>query len=238
MIEFKGVTKRYGAKTAVDAVTFAVRPGRVTGFLGPNGAGKSTSLRVLLGLDHATSGEALIAGKRYRDLTFPLRTVGALLDGAGPVPDRRGADHLAWIARSNRIPRSRVGEVLEAVGLTDAARQRTGRYSLGMRQRLGIATALLGDPEVLILDEPVNGLDPDGIRWIRSFLRGYAGRGRTVLLSSHLMTEMADTADDVVVIANGRIVADGALADITEGHPSLEDAFFALTGAASKQVWS
>jgi len=237
MIEFKGVTKRYGKKVAADAVTFSVRPGKVTGFLGPNGAGKSTSLRVLLGLDHATAGTALIDGKRYRDLKYPLRTVGALLDGAGPVPDRRGVDHLTWIAQSNRIPRHRVQEVLELVGLTDAAKQRVGKYSLGMRQRLGIAAALLGDPAVLILDEPVNGLDPDGIRWIRNFLRDYATQGRTVLLSSHLMTEMADTADDVVVIASGRIVADGSLPDITEGHPSLEAAFFALTGE-QKQVWA
>ncbi|GGM47435.1 hypothetical protein GCM10011608_35230 [Micromonospora sonchi] len=237
VIEFKGVTKRYGRKVAVAEVTFSVRPGKVTGFLGPNGAGKSTSLRVLLGLDHATSGTALIDGKRYRDLRYPLRTVGALLDGAQPAPDRRGVDHLIWIARSNRIPRSRVGEVLDAVGLTDAAKQRVSKYSLGMRQRLGIAAALLGDPAVLILDEPVNGLDPDGIRWIRNFLRDYATQGRTVLLSSHLMTEMAGTADDVVVIANGRIVADGSLPEITRGHASLEAAFFALTGE-QKQVWA
>ena len=230
MIEVSRVSKRYGKKVAVDDVSFRVRPGKVTGFLGPNGAGKSTTLRVLLGLDHATSGTALIGGKRYRDLRFPLRTVGALLDGAGPVPERRAVDHLTWIAQSNRIPRARVREVLQIVELGEAAKQRVGKYSLGMRQRLGIAAALLGDPEILVLDEPVNGLDPEGIRWVRRFLREYAASGRTVLLSSHLMTETADTADDVVVISSGRIVADGPLADITSGHSSLETAFFALTG--------
>ncbi|MEU9833229.1 ATP-binding cassette domain-containing protein [Streptosporangium sp. NPDC048047] len=230
MIEITRLTKRYGGKTAVDDVSFAVRPGRVTGFLGPNGAGKSTTLRVLLGLDHPDGGTALIGGRRYRDLRHPLRTVGALLDGAGPVPERRGADHLTWIAQSNRIPRRRVREVLELVGLTDAAGRRVKGYSLGMGQRLGIAAALLGDPEVLVLDEPVNGLDPDGIRRVRNLLRGYAASGRTVLLSSHLMTEMAGTADDAVVIAGGRIVARGTLDDVSAGHPSLESAFFALTG--------
>ncbi|MEU8177003.1 ATP-binding cassette domain-containing protein [Microbispora hainanensis] len=230
MIEVSRLSKRYGQKVAVNDVSFTVEPGRVTGFLGPNGAGKSTTLRVLLGLDHPDGGTALIDGRRYRDLRHPLRTVGALLDGAGPVPERRAIDHLTWIAQSNRIPRRRVREVLELVGLSDAARQRVKGYSLGMAQRLGIAAALLGDPEILVLDEPVNGLDPDGIRWVRNFLREYAASGRTVLLSSHLMTEMADTADDAIVIAGGRIVAHGPLGDITAGHPSLEAAFFALTG--------
>ncbi|MFD8530533.1 ABC transporter ATP-binding protein [Streptosporangium canum] len=230
MIEVSHLSKRYGRKVAVDDVSFTVRPGRVTGFLGPNGAGKSTTLRMLLGLDHPAGGTALIDGRRYRDLRHPLRKVGALLDGAGPVPERRAVDHLTWIAQSNRIPRRRVREVLDLVGLGDVAKQRVGKYSLGMGQRLGIAAALLGDPEILVLDEPVNGLDPDGIRWVRNFLREYAASGRTVLLSSHLMTEMADTADEAVVIARGRIVAQGSLDDITAGHPSLETAFFALTG--------
>ena len=229
MIELIGITKRFGGRLAIDGVTFTVRPGRVTGFLGPNGAGKSTTLRILLGLDRPSSGTATIDGRPYRELRHPLRTVGALLDGAGPLPERRAVDHLTWIAQSHRIPRRRVREVLELVDLGDAAKQRAGTYSLGMRQRLGIAAALLGDPAVLILDEPVNGLDPDGIRWIRRFLRDYASSGRTVLLSSHLMTETAETADDLVIIAGGRVVADGPLADVTAGHPSLEDAFFALT---------
>ncbi|MEU4539176.1 ATP-binding cassette domain-containing protein [Streptosporangium sp. NPDC023825] len=230
MIEISRLSKRYGGRTAVDDVSFTARPGRVTGFLGPNGAGKSSTLRVLLGLDAATGGTALIGGKRYRDLRCPLRTVGALLDGAGPVPERRAVDHLTWVARSNGIGRSRVREVLDVVGLGDVARQRVKKYSLGMGQRLGIAAALLGDPEVLVLDEPVNGLDPDGIRWIRRLLRDHAASGRTVLLSSHLMTETAGTADDVVIIDRGRVVTQGSLAEITAGHPSLEEAFFALTG--------
>lgn len=229
MIEISRLSKRYGAKTAVDDVSFTVRPGTVTGFLGPNGAGKSTTLRVLLGLDHPTSGTALIDGRRYRDLSHPLRTVGALLDGAGPVPERRAIDHLTWIAQSDRIPRRRVREALDLVGLGDVAGQRVRKYSLGMGQRLGIAAALLGDPEILVLDEPVNGLDPDGIRWVRTFLREFAASGRTVLLSSHLMAEMAETADEAVVIAHGRIVARGPIEELTRGHASLETAFFALT---------
>ncbi|GAA3026372.1 ABC transporter ATP-binding protein [Streptosporangium longisporum] len=230
MIEVVRLSKRYGDKVAVDDVGFTARPGRVTGFLGPNGAGKSSTLRILLGLDAATSGTASINGKRYRDLDRPLRTVGALLDGAGPVPERRAVDHLAWVARSNGIPPRRVGEVLDVVGLADVARQRVRKYSLGMGQRLGIAVALLGDPEILVLDEPANGLDPEGIRWIRTLLRDHAASGRTVLLSSHLMAEMAGTADDVVVIDHGRVVAQGPVAEVTAGHPSLEAAFFALTG--------
>jgi ABC-2 type transport system ATP-binding protein len=202
-----------------------------------SGAGKSTTLRILLGLDAATSGTALINGKRYRDLRHPLRTVGALLDGAGPVPERRAIDHLTWIAQSNRIPRGRIPEVLDLVGLADAAKSRVKKYSLGMGQRLGIAAALLGSPEILILDEPVNGLDPDGIRWIRRLLRDYAASGRTVLVSSHLMTEMSETADDVVIIDHGRIVTRGPLAEVTAGHASLEDAFFALTGDRERSAW-
>jgi ABC-2 type transport system ATP-binding protein len=237
VIEIKGLSKHYRTKRAVDDITFTAKPGRVTGFLGPNGAGKSSALRILLGLDAATSGQALIRGKRYRDLRYPLRTVGALLDGAGPVPERRAIDHLSWIARSNRVSRERVREVLDLVGLSDAAKQRVKKYSLGMKQRLGIAAALLGEPEILVLDEPVNGLDPDGIRWVRTFLRDYAASGRTVLLSSHLMTEMADTAHDVVIINHGRIVTQGSLAEVTAGHASLETAFFALTGDRTGSRW-
>ncbi|MBB4741185.1 ABC-2 type transport system ATP-binding protein [Actinoplanes octamycinicus] len=226
MIEIRDLSKR----PALDRVGFTARPGRVTGFLGPNGAGKSTTLRLLLGLDRPSGGTALLNGRRYRDLRHPLRTVGALLDGAGPVPERRAVDHLTWIAQSNRIPRRRVGEVLDLAGLTAVARTRVRRYSLGMGQRLGIAAALLGDPAILVLDEPVNGLDPDGIRWVRELLRDSAAAGRTVLVSSHLMAETAETADDLVVIARGRVVAAGPLAEVTAGHRSLEAAFFALTG--------
>jgi ABC-2 type transport system ATP-binding protein len=230
VIEVCELSKRYGGRTAVDRVSFTARPGRVTGFLGPNGAGKSSTLRVLLGLDWPTAGTALVGGRPYRELPQPLRTVGALLDDAGPVPQRRAVDHLTWLAQSNRIPRARVRAVLTEVGLEDDARRRVGGYSLGMRQRLGIAAALLGDPAVLVLDEPVNGLDPEGIRWVRRLLCGWADDGRTVLLSSHLIAELADTADDVVVIDGGRIVAQGPLADVAAGHESLEEAFFALTG--------
>jgi ABC-2 type transport system ATP-binding protein len=230
MISISQLSKRYGSTTAVDDVSFTARPGRVTGLLGPNGAGKSSTLRILLGLCAATSGTALINGKRYRDLEYPLRTVGAQLDGAGPVPDRRAVDHLTWMAQSNRISRARVRDVLADVGLADVAKQRVKRYSLGMGRRLGIAAALLGDPEILVLDEPTNGLDPEGIRWVRRLLRDYAAAGRTVLLSSHLMGEMADIADDLVVIDRGRVVTHGPLADVTAGHASLETAFFALTG--------
>ena len=233
MIDIAHLSKRHGSTLAVDDVSFTARPGRVTGFLGPNGAGKSSTLRILLGLDAAGGGTATVNGRRYRDLGYPLRTVGALLDGAGPVPERRAVDHLAWIARSNRIPRARVREVLELVDLAGVARQRVKRYSLGMGQRLGLAAALLGDPEILVLDEPVNGLDPEGIRWVRRLLRDYAAGGRTVLLSSHLMAETAETADDLVVIHRGRIVGGGPVAEVTAGHASLEAAFFALTGDRS-----
>lgn len=229
VIDISHLTKRHGRKLAVNDISFTVVPGRVTGFLGPNGAGKSSTLRVLLGLDFADAGTALIGGKPYRKLRNPLRTVGALLEGSGAHRSRTARAHLSWVARSNGIAQSRVGEVLEAVGLTDATNKRVGTYSLGMGQRLGIATALLGEPEVLVLDEPVNGLDPEGIRWIRRFLKSYAADGRTVLLSSHLMSEMANTADDLLVISNGRVVTQGTLDEITVGHASLEDAFFALT---------
>lgn len=237
MIEISGVTKRYGSKTAVEDVSFTAKPGRVTGFLGPNGAGKSSTLRILLGLDRPTAGHALIDGKRYQSLVQPLRTVGAMLDGASAVPERRGIDHLRWIAQSNRIPQRRVGEALETVGLTDVAKVRVRKYSLGMKQRLGLAAALLGEPSVLVLDEPVNGLDPEGIRTVRTFLRRYAEQGNTVLLSSHLMGETAETADDIVIINKARIVATGTLSEVIAGHASLEDAFFSLTGTQPGQSW-
>ena len=237
MIEIIDVTKKYGGRTAVDRVSFTAKAGRVTGFLGPNGAGKSTTLRILLGLDRPASGTALIDGKSYTALAQPLRTVGAMLDGASAIPERRGIDHLRWIAQSNRIPARRIGEVLEQVGLSEAATRRVRKYSLGMRQRLGLAAALLGEPRFLVLDEPVNGLDPEGIRTIRAFLRSYADDGNTVLLSSHLMGETAQTVDDIVIINKGRIIADGALEQIIAGHASLENAFFALTGSRPGQSW-
>lgn len=233
MIDITHLSKRYRRKHAVNDVSFAAAPGRVTGFLGPNGAGKSSTLRVLLGLDSADAGTARIAGKRYRRLRDPLRTVGASLEGGGAHRSRTASAHLTWIARSNRIPRSRVAEVLEIVGLGDAVGKRVGTFSQGMGQRLGLAAALLGDPEVLVLDEPANGLDPEGIRWIRGFLRDYAAVGRTVLVSSHLMAEMAGTADDLVVISCGRLVAAGPLPEVTAGFDTLEDAFFALTDPAT-----
>jgi ABC-2 type transport system ATP-binding protein len=229
VIEISELTKRYRGRAVVDDVSFSARRGRVTAFLGRNGAGKSTTLRMLLGLDRPGGGTATIGGRRYRDLPDPLRTVGALIDGAGPLPERRAIDHLSWIARTHGISRARVREVLELTELGEVATQRTGKYSLGRRQRLGIAAALLGEPGVLILDEPANGLDPDGIRWIRRLMRDHAAAGGTVLVSSHLMGEVAGTADDVVVIDRGRIVANGSLAEVTGDHPSLEAAFFALT---------
>jgi ABC-2 type transport system ATP-binding protein len=196
---------------AVDDLTFTVEPGRVTGFVGPNGAGKSTTMRVILGLDRPDAGMATIGGRPYRSLSNPLRKVGALLDAAAVQPGRRARDHLLWMAHSNGLPRRRVDAVLEQVGLASAARRRTGGFSLGMRQRLGIAGALLGDPPVLMFDEPVNGLDPEGIRWIRGFLRARAAEGRTVFVSSHLMSELEDTADHLIVIGRGRLIADASV---------------------------
>jgi ABC-2 type transport system ATP-binding protein len=218
MIEFRDLTKRYGRTLAVDALSFTVRPGIVTGFLGPNGAGKSTTMRLALGLDAPTAGEALVAGCRYRDLQLPLRKVGALLDATAVDGGRTAADHLGWLARSNRIPRARARSLLEQVGLAEVAGHRVGTFSLGMKQRLGIAAALLGDPEIVMLDEPVNGLDPDGVRWIRELLRSLAAEGRTVFVSSHLMSEMAITADRLVVIARGRLVADATVEELAGQH--------------------
>jgi ABC-2 type transport system ATP-binding protein len=232
MIDIESVTKRRGRRTVLSSVSFRARPGRVTGFVGPNGAGKSSTLRILLGLDHATWGRALVGGRRYCDLPQPLRTVGAVLDGGGAHPSRTARAHLAWLAASQGIPGRRIDEVLDLVGLRGDARRRAGTYSLGMGQRLGLAAALLGDPEVLVLDEPVNGLDPAGVLWIRGLVRGHAAQGGTVLMSSHLMGELAEVADDIVVIADGRITAAGTIDDVVAPYGDLEAAFFALTGGA------
>ncbi|WP_229070593.1 ABC transporter ATP-binding protein [Actinoplanes sp. DH11] len=216
MIELRELTKRYGPALAVDRLSFEVRPGVVTGFLGPNGAGKSTTMRMMLGLHRPTSGEALIGGRRYAEIRRPLHEVGAVLDADAAHPGRTAATHLACLARSNGIGRARVDAVLEQVGLASAAHQRVGGFSLGMRQRLGIAGALLGDPAVIVLDEPVNGLDAVGIRWIRSTLRALAAEGRTVLLSSHLMSEMALTVDRVLIIGKGRLIEDTSVAEMRD----------------------
>ena len=208
MIEAHGLTKQYGDKTAVDGLTFTVRPGVVTGFLGPNGAGKSTTMRLILGLDAPTSGSVTVNGKPYLQHAAPLREVGALLDARSVHPGRSAYHHLLALAQTCGIRRSRVDEVIDAVGLGEVARRRAGGFSLGMGQRLGIAAALLGDPATVILDEPVNGLDTEGIRWIRSLLQGLAAEGRTVFVSSHLMSEMALTAQHLIVIGRGRLIAD------------------------------
>jgi ABC-2 type transport system ATP-binding protein len=215
MIEARGLTKRYGAKLAVDDVTFTVQPGVVTGFLGPNGAGKSTTMRMIIGLDAPTAGTVTVGGKPYRDHPAPLHEVGALLEARAVHTGRSAYNHLLALAQTSGIPRSRVDDVIEAVGLQDVARKRAGSFSLGMGQRLGIATALLGDPEVYVLDEPVNGLDPEGIRWIRGLLKGLAAEGRTVFVSSHLMSEMALTAERLVVIGRGKLIADTTVSDFT-----------------------
>ena len=238
MIEVRDLTKRYNGTPAVDALSFDVRPGTVTGFLGPNGSGKSTTMRLILGLDRPDAGGARIGGHRYRDLRWPLREVGALLEAKAFHPGRTARAHLAALAASNAIAASRVDEVLGMVGLAGAARKRAGKFSLGMGQRLGIAAALLGDPPVLLLDEPVNGLDPAGIHWIRDLLKSLASRGRTVFVSSHLISEMALMAEHVVVIGEGRLLADAPVADLAARAPSLEDAFLQLTGAAGKENWS
>ena len=227
MIRFDKVSKTRGGRRILEAVSFEALPGRVTGFVGPNGAGKSSSLRILLGLDRATAGGATIDGRAYRDLRHPLRHVGSMLDGAAAHPSRTARAHLCWVAASNGIPASRVPQVLQEVGLAADAHRRVGSYSLGMGQRLGLATALLGEPQQLVLDEPVNGLDPQGVRWIRQLLRAHADAGGTVLLSSHLIGELAEIVDDVVVIAEGRIRAQGSIEDVQAGYPSLEEAFFA-----------
>jgi ABC-2 type transport system ATP-binding protein len=213
MIEARQLTKRYGDKLAVDGLSFTVHPGVVTGFLGPNGAGKSTTMRMILGLDAPTSGSVLVNGKPYREHTAPLREVGALLEAGAVHPGRSAYNHLLALARTSGIRRSRVDEVIEAVGLAGASRRRAGKFSLGMGQRLGIATALLGDPRTVILDEPLNGLDTEGIRWVRAMLQGFAAEGRTVFVSSHLMNEMALTAQHLIVIGKGRLIADTDMAE-------------------------
>ncbi|MBC9727365.1 ABC transporter ATP-binding protein [Streptomyces sp. TRM68367] len=213
MIELEGLTKRYGEKTAVNNLSFAVRPGIVTGFLGPNGAGKSTTMRMILGLDHPTSGDVRIDGRHYDELKDPLTYIGALLEAKGVHGGRSAYNHLLCLAQSNGIPKKRVAEVLDTVGLTAVARKKAKGFSLGMGQRLGIAAALLGDPRILMFDEPVNGLDPEGIHWIRNLMKSLAAQGRTVFVSSHLMSEMALTADHLVVIGQGRLLADTSMAD-------------------------
>ncbi|MFK7919837.1 MAG: ABC transporter ATP-binding protein [Ilumatobacter sp.] len=218
MIEVRNITKRFGAVTAVDDLSFDVHPGRVTGFLGPNGSGKSTTMRCMLGLDKAQGGEARFGGRRFAEFTRPLHEVGALLDAGYVHPGRSGRNHLRWMATSNGIDKGRVDAVLEMVGLTDAADRRVKGYSLGMRQRLGLASVLLGDPHTIILDEPANGLDPEGIRWIRDVLKSLAAEGRAVLVSSHLLSEMALMATDLVVIGQGRLVQQGTVAEFADVH--------------------
>ncbi len=234
MIEARGLVKRYGSTTAVDNLSFDVRPGTVTGFLGPNGAGKSTTMRMILGLDRPDAGTARVNGQDYHELRWPLREVGALLEARAFHPGRTARNHLAALAAASGIPAKRVGEVLEITGMGPAADRRAGKFSLGMAQRLGIAAALLGDPAVLMLDEPVNGLDPEGIRWIRNLLKSLAAGGRTVLISSHLISEVAQTADDLIVVGRGRLLAQTTVAELSATGSSLEEAFFRLTEGSTE----
>ncbi|WP_189774253.1 ATP-binding cassette domain-containing protein [Streptomyces tauricus] len=224
-IEVRGVHKHFGSNQALDGMTFDVRPGQITGFVGPNGAGKSTTMRVILGLDRPDRGTALVGGRRYQDLRTPLTHIGALLDAAAVQPSRTARHHLLWLAHSQGLGAGRVDEVIRKVGLQDVARRKAGGFSLGMRQRLGIAVALLGDPPVVMLDEPFNGLDPEGFRWMRGFLASLAGQGRAVLVSSHLMSELQDSADHVVVVGRGKVVADMSvrelLASVSRGRVTL-----------------
>ncbi len=233
MITADGLTKHYGRTVAVQDLSFTVRPGVVTGFLGPNGAGKSTTMRMLIGLDRPDAGYAMVNGSPYRELRLPLREVGAMLETRSFHPGRSARAHLGALAASNDIPRVRVEEVLTLVGLEAAARRRAGKFSLGMAQRLGIAAALLGDPGIVILDEPVNGLDPEGIRWIRNLLKSLAAEGRTVLISSHLINEVAQTVDELIVIGQGRLLIHTTVAELAATAGSLEDAFFQLTESAT-----
>lgn len=221
MIELVGLTKAYRARVAVDDLTVTIEPGRVTGFLGPNGSGKTTTLRCVLGLTRPTSGTATVLGRSYRSLRHPMRRVGALIDPAARHPARTAHAHLRVLAQTNGLPVARVDEMIDLVGLESVAYERVGGFSLGMGQRLGIAAALLGDPDVLLLDEPVNGLDPEGIRWVRELLRDLADEGRTVLVSSHLMSEMEDTADHLVVLGRGRLLADLPMADLLDQHAAV-----------------
>jgi ABC-2 type transport system ATP-binding protein len=229
VVSVHGLTKSYGELLAVNNVTFALEPGTVTGFLGPNGAGKTTTLRLLLGLAEPTVGEALVFGRRYRELDQPARRVGAVLESNDFHPGRSGGDHLRALALAAEIPASRVDEVLELVGLTASANRRLKTYSLGMRQRLGLAAALLGDPELLVLDEPANGLDPAGVHWLRSFLRSFSDAGGTVLVSSHILAEVAQAVDHVIIIDRGRIVAAARLDQLTDGGQTLEEVYLGLT---------
>ncbi|HZU74905.1 MAG TPA: ATP-binding cassette domain-containing protein [Acidimicrobiales bacterium] len=214
-IEIRELTKRFGSTLAVDRLSFTVDEGTICGFLGPNGAGKTTTFRMLLGLAQPTSGEALVLGRPYRQLEDPVRTVGALLEASGLHPGRRGRSHLRYLTTVSGLPTSRIDEVLEMVGLTPAGRRRARTYSLGMRQRLALAAALIGDPRILVLDEPANGLDPEGMRWLRSFLRDQASAGRTIVISSHVLAEVAQTVDEVVIVNQGRLVAHSSVADLS-----------------------
>jgi ABC-2 type transport system ATP-binding protein len=230
VVTASSLTKRFGELVAVDGLTFSLHPGTVTGFLGPNGAGKTTTLRLLLGLAEPSAGEALVFGRRYRELDDPARRVGAVLESNDFHPGRSGRDHLRALALAAEIPRARVEQVLELVELEPVAARRVKTYSLGMRQRLGLAGALLGDPELLILDEPANGLDPAGVHWLRGFLRRFAEQGRTVLIASHVLAEVALTVDQVVIIDRGRLRASGTLAELTEAGRTLEEVYLELTG--------
>jgi len=235
MIEARGLGKRYGATAAVDDLTFTIRPGMVTGFLGPNGAGKTTTMRLILGLDHPSAGSVTVNGRSYAQLSAPMHQVGALLDAGAVHGGRSARNQLLGLAQTNGIGRRRVDEVLGLVGLADVAGKRSKGFSLGMRQRLGIAAALLGDPQILIFDEPVNGLDPEGIRWIRTLMRSLAAEGRTVFVSSHLMSEMEHTADHLLVIGRGRLIADCGMTEFTtrgSGRVPLEQAYFELTATS------
>jgi ABC-2 type transport system ATP-binding protein len=233
VVRVRGLTKRYGEVVAVQDLTFSLDPGTVTGFLGPNGAGKTTTLRLLLGLAEPTAGEALVFGCRYSELNDPASRVGAVLESNDFHPGRSGRDHLQALALAAEIPPARVDAVLALVEIEAVAKRRVKTYSLGMRQRLGLAGALLGDPDLLVLDEPANGLDPAGVHWLRTFLRGFAERGRTVLVSSHLLAEVAQTADQIMLIDRGRLVAGGRLEELTEPGRTLEDVYLELTGGAS-----
>ena len=233
VVTLRSLTKRFGDVVAVNDLTFSLRRGTITGFLGPNGAGKTTTLRLLLGLAEPTAGEALVFGRRYRDLAGAPRRVGAVLESTDFHPGRSGRDHLRALALAAEISDSRVEEVLELVELDAVARRRVRTYSLGMRQRLGLASALLGDPELLVLDEPANGLDPAGVHWLRRFLRRFVEQERTVLVSSHMLAEAAQTVDDVVIIDRGRLVTAGRLEKLTEDGRSLEEVFLTLTGVAT-----
>jgi ABC-2 type transport system ATP-binding protein len=233
VVRASSLTKRFGEVVAVDELSFSLEAGSVTGFLGPNGAGKTTTLRLLLGLAEPTTGEALVFGRRYRELEQPVCRVGAVLESDDFHPGRSGRDHLRALALQAELPPSRVDELVQVEELADVADRRVKTYSLGMRQRLGLAAALLGDPELLILDEPANGLDPAGVHWLRQFLRRFAEQGRTVLVSSHILAEAAQTVDRVVILNRGRLVASGRLDELTDGGRPLEDVFLELTGGAA-----